>query len=926
MGKIFSKVVGLSVGLSLAIGLGVAAKGVRKEASRANADSASFVKITSNDDLTDGEYLIVCESQSVAFNGGLATLDAVSNTIAVSPSSSSITANAVTTAATFTWDGTEGSLLSKSGKYIGRKATSNGLNSATTFSADYANTISIDDSGNADIAGAGGLKLRYNKSSGQTRFRYFTSAQESIQLYKLVGSASTKFAVIYNGNGSTGGAVPTDSNEYDSGDEVTVLGNTGSLVKTGYTFGGWNTNADGTGTNYLADETFEITATTTLYAKWVPNKHTLTYSINGGTGEISAPTQYDYNEQVTLASSEGLSREGYVFGGWNTSADGTGENHAAGSKYTIKGDVTLYAKWNVPRGEFALVESASDLSIGDEIAIVSSGTGSKKAMSTTQNNNNRGATPVTVSGDYTFEVTDDVQLITLGKENNHWTFGVDGGYLYAASSSSNYLKTREENSDGNSEWEITITDGIASIVAQGSYTHKILKNNGDLFSCYTSGQTDVSIYKEAGAPATKYSVIDRIDNGSLNKDEVKEGSTLSVTIVPDDGYELPSSLTQVLMGGSPVAYTYVDGVVTVQNVTGNVTIEGACIKTNPIKALYSKAAEASVDVYGYYVGFLDGTGPVIMDGEYGVVVYDKTADVSSYTEKETVLHVTGQISIYNGLYEIASPTIDVATGEYEAPAAPVVYSVAGGETAEYASRLTTVSGTVKSVTISTPKDKEAIAPEDYDWDPTAEDRRDATVVMTVNDHDINVFLKKASQTVAIGNAIMTALNSNPKEEITVKGFTGWYKGFQVQMTDIVEAKQDYTAEQFAQDLLNQTDAVCTGWKEGDNNHDAIEAIWSDLASDDKYPSLPSDQKTILAQAARNQSGTVVERAMARYDYLTGRYNLSNFINGRTPITSGSANMFIVNDNNIITMVVILASLLTVSCAALLALKKRKIHR
>lgn len=74
--------------------------------------------------------------------------------------------------------------------------------------------------------------------------------------------------VTYNGNDNTGGTVPTDSTPYASGALVTVLGNTGSLVKTGYTFDGWNTKADGTGTAYAAGAQFTITADTTFYAKW----------------------------------------------------------------------------------------------------------------------------------------------------------------------------------------------------------------------------------------------------------------------------------------------------------------------------------------------------------------------------------------------------------------------------------------------------------------------------------------------------------------------------------------------------------------------------------------------------------------------------------------------------------------------------------
>jgi autotransporter-associated beta strand protein len=81
--------------------------------------------------------------------------------------------------------------------------------------------------------------------------------------------AGPYYTVTYNGNGNTGGAVPVDgSSPYVSGSTVTVLGNTGSLVKTGTSFNNWNTAADGSGTVYSSGNTFTIAANTTLYAQW----------------------------------------------------------------------------------------------------------------------------------------------------------------------------------------------------------------------------------------------------------------------------------------------------------------------------------------------------------------------------------------------------------------------------------------------------------------------------------------------------------------------------------------------------------------------------------------------------------------------------------------------------------------------------------
>ena len=76
------------------------------------------------------------------------------------------------------------------------------------------------------------------------------------------------YTVTYHGNGSSGGAVPVDGNNpHDNGASVTVLGNTGTLVRTGYTFAGWNTSANGSGTAYTPGATFTINQNTTLYAR-----------------------------------------------------------------------------------------------------------------------------------------------------------------------------------------------------------------------------------------------------------------------------------------------------------------------------------------------------------------------------------------------------------------------------------------------------------------------------------------------------------------------------------------------------------------------------------------------------------------------------------------------------------------------------------
>jgi uncharacterized repeat protein (TIGR02543 family) len=92
----------------------------------------------------------------------------------------------------------------------------------------------------------------------------------SIAVVAVAGTAT--HTITYNGNGSTGGASPTDSKSYATGAAVIVLGNTGNLARTGYTFSSWNTTANGSGTAYGAGTTFNMgTANVALYAQWTAN-------------------------------------------------------------------------------------------------------------------------------------------------------------------------------------------------------------------------------------------------------------------------------------------------------------------------------------------------------------------------------------------------------------------------------------------------------------------------------------------------------------------------------------------------------------------------------------------------------------------------------------------------------------------------------
>lgn len=166
---------------------------------------------------------------------------------------------------------------------------------------------------------------------------------------------------------------------------------------------------------------------------------------------------------------------------------------------------------------YILCEDAAWLTEGANIIFASSvAAGEQKAMSKLQKTNNRGAASVTIgsafnAGKETVGIVSkdaDVAVFTVGISNGHITFYTGdsrdaknnsvAGYLYAANSKDNQLKT-QNNVDDNAEWTVYVAaNGAATIKAQGANTHNLMRynpNNGNpMFSCYTGGQDPIYIY------------------------------------------------------------------------------------------------------------------------------------------------------------------------------------------------------------------------------------------------------------------------------------------------------------------------------------------------------------------------------------------------------------------------------------------------
>ena len=162
--------------------------------------------------------------------------------------------------------------------------------------------------------------------------------------------------LIYNAN--TGSTSQTRRTDGVVDQTLTVIAN--PFTRPGYTFTGWNTQADGRGRAYTAGNGFRLVAdpksnpvnTSILYAQWRINRVTLKFNPNGGTGGYPDIT-VDAFTTVTIpadAKEPKVQRPGFRFTGWAMKpTPGAGDTILSPGKGTVsmpdRGSITVYAQW-----------------------------------------------------------------------------------------------------------------------------------------------------------------------------------------------------------------------------------------------------------------------------------------------------------------------------------------------------------------------------------------------------------------------------------------------------------------------------------------------------------------------------------------------------------------------------------------------------
>ena len=361
-----------------------------------------------------------------------------------------------------------------------------------------------------------------------------------------------------------------------------------------------------------------------------PENVTITANYGGETilqnGENAQVTE---GTEVTLALTvaEGYDLESVTVNG---TADGQAVNLAPGTTETVftftmpafgvTVNATAVEHVEVVTSDYVL---ATSITSGKSYVIVGENKGNYYVMGD-QAANNRPAVAATMANGV-LKVSDAYEFVietaNIGEASGYSIFDPDAkGYLYAAASDKNYLKTQTDMND-NGIWAITIdpTDASFSVVAQGANTRNVMHfnpNNGNpIFSCYASTSSvtgPVYFYEKVESFVPTVQTVTVTDAGYA-------------TFVAEKNLEIPTDV-QVEVFAVTVDGSYAS----LQPIVGNIPAgEAVLVKASagdynflsaqtadPIRV--NKLVAATTDVVA------DGTQYVLANGASGIGFYQAT--------------------------------------------------------------------------------------------------------------------------------------------------------------------------------------------------------------------------------------------------------------------------------------------------------------
>lgn len=262
--------------------------------------------------------------------------------------------------------------------------------------------------------------------------------------------------VTFDANSGTG----TMANQV-SGTTSNLSNNT--FTRTGYTFAGWNTSADGTGFAYINGASYSFSSDVTMYAQW--DQIVATYKVTFyGNGADGGATATQVASTATALSLNGFTKTGYSFLGWNATYNAGSATYLDGQTYAFSADINLYAQW--------VAESSN--------TITYDGNGSIGAPTTGTMNNQVASTRTLITAN---------AFSRAGYTFKNWNTAADGsGVTYQSNYSYNFASSRTLYAQWGANIQVSYNSNVADSgsapASQNSYNGSpginLASNSGNL--------------------------------------------------------------------------------------------------------------------------------------------------------------------------------------------------------------------------------------------------------------------------------------------------------------------------------------------------------------------------------------------------------------------------------------------------------------